>query len=498
MEHVATYVRSSKDRHDVSLDAQRRELTDLAKNRRFLIVEEFADAVESGKDDQRPGFQALLRSLKSPDRTWTHLLALDTSRIARNQYLAHALHYECEKRGIKVIYAKVPETNTIMDVVIRSVMQAFDQLHSLMSREKGLAGMAENVRQGWRAGGRAPIGYQLERVPTGAVRDGTPVSKSRLIPSPDAPRVTAYLTARAAGSGRSRAASAAGLKMSVASLIGVEWNALTYAGHTVWNVNAQRVTGGYQGGRKRRPRSEWLIQYDTHESLISTEDAETILATLEKGRPRSRRRPAAYLLSGLLQAPNGEAWHGSGDGSYRLGKGRRVSRGELETAIVDRVLEDLRCDRFIGELIVEARKMAAPMRSDTAKTHRDRVAELTVRIAKLADLAAQIDTPRPFLEKIRVAEQERDALLEQLAEAEATQQAAEVLDAITPSDVRAILAGLAEHLEAADREGLKEFLTGLIERIDLTADGSECVIHYRINTGDKLASPRGFEPRYSP
>ena len=142
--------------------------------------------------------------------------------------------------------------------------------------------------------------------------------------------------------------------------------------------------------------------------------------------------------------------------------------------------------------------MAAPMRPDTAKTHRDRVAELTVRIAKLAELAAQIDTPRPFLEKIRVAEQERDALLEQLAEAEATQEAAAALDAISPADVRAILAGLAEHLEAADREGLKDFLTGLIERIDLTADGSECVIHYRIHTGDKLASPRGFEPRYSP
>jgi site-specific DNA recombinase len=498
MEQVATYVRSSKDRHDVSLDAQRRELNELAKNRRLLIVEEFADAVESGKDDQRPGFQALLRSLKAPERTWTQLLALDTSRIARNQYLAHALHYECEKRGIKVIYAKVPETNTIMDVVIRSVMQAFDQLHSLMSREKGLAGMAENVRQGWRAGGRAPIGYQLERVPTGALRDGAPVAKSRLVPSPDAPRVAAYLTARAAGTSRARAGAEAGLKMSAASLIGVEWNALTYAGHTVWNVNAQRVSGGYQGGRKRRPRADWLIQYDTHAGLISTEEAETILAAVERGRPRSRRRVAEYLLSGLLLTPGGGAWHGNGDGSYRVGKGRRVSRDNLETAVVGQVLEDLRCDRFIDELVMEARRMAAPMRPDTVKAQRDRIAELTARIAKLADLAAQIDTPRPFLEKIHAAEQERDALLAQLTEAEETQKQAEVMHAISAADVRGILAGLAEQLETADREGLKDFLAGLIERIDLTADGSECVIHYRINTGDKLASPRGFEPRYSP
>lgn len=42
----------------------------------------------------------------------------------------------------------------------------------MTSREKGLAGMAENVRAGFRAGGVAPYGYNLERVATGAVRDG--------------------------------------------------------------------------------------------------------------------------------------------------------------------------------------------------------------------------------------------------------------------------------------------------------------------------------------
>jgi hypothetical protein len=336
-------------------------------------------------------------------------------------------------------------------------------------------------------------------VPTGAVRDGSPLAKSRLVRSPDASRVAAYLTARAAGAHRVQAASTSGLDMAVTSLIGVEWNALTYAGHTVWNVNAQRVPGGYHGGRKRRPRAEWLIQYDTHAALISTDQAEVILSDLEKGsRPRSRRRSAIYLLSGLLRTPEGEAWHGSGDGSYRVAKGRRVGGEEMESAVVARVLEDLRCDRFVDELVTEARRMAAPPAPEKLKPQRDRIAELTARIAKLADLAAQIDTPRPFLEKIRAAEQERDVLLNQLTEAETEEKAAEVLQSISPADVRAILANLAEQLEAADREGLKDFLAGLVEQIDLTTDGSQCVIHYRISTGDKLASPRGFEPRLSP
>jgi site-specific DNA recombinase len=492
MEQAALYLRSSKDRHDVSLDAQRRDLIELAKARHLLIVEEFADAVESGKDDQRPGFQALLRRLKSSDRAWTWLLALDTSRIARNQYLAHAVHYEAEKRGIKIAYAKVPETNTIMDIVIRSVMQAFDQLHSLMSREKGLAGMAENVRQGWRAGGRAPIGYQLERIPTGVLRDGAPVAKSKLVRSPDATRIAAYLKARAAGTARHLARKISGVELQDTTAIGVEWNALTYAGHTVWNVNAQRVPGGYHGGRKRRPRSEWLVQYDTHDALISTEEAETILARLEQGRPSTHRHSGIYLLSGLLQTPDGSAWHGSGDGYYRVGKAKRIKREGIESAIVKRVLEDLRCDRFVDELVREARRIAAPPTPDALEPQRRRVRELEALIAKLADLASQIDTPRPFLERIKVAEQEHQKLLEQIAEAEVEQRAADVLRAISAADVRKILASLAEKLEESDRESMKDFLAGLLERVELTLDGQECVIHYRISTGDSLASPRGI------
>ena len=60
---AALYLRSSKDRSDVSIDAQRRELTKLAAERGYIVVVEYADVVESGKDDQRAGFQSLLKEL---------------------------------------------------------------------------------------------------------------------------------------------------------------------------------------------------------------------------------------------------------------------------------------------------------------------------------------------------------------------------------------------------------------------------------------------------
>ena len=133
MIRAALYLRSSKDRADASIDAQRRELQALAAAREMVVIEEFADPVERADDGERPGFQAMLRRLKDRERNWSTLLVMDTSRIARqNQYLAAAVNFECEKRGIHVLYSKLPETNTIMDVVTKQMMRAFDQLHSLM------------------------------------------------------------------------------------------------------------------------------------------------------------------------------------------------------------------------------------------------------------------------------------------------------------------------------------------------------------------------------
>jgi DNA invertase Pin-like site-specific DNA recombinase len=225
---AALYLRSSKDRSDVSIDAQRRELVKLAAERSLAIVAEFADVVESGKDENRPGFQDLIGALRAASRDWNTLLLLDTSRLARRRHIAVLFEHEAERSGIKVIYRTVPETDAITEMLLRSILQAMDEWHSLTSRRKGLAGMAENVRKGFRAGGRAPLGYQLDEISTGAIRDGQAVKKTRLIPSDDAHKVGAYLKARARGVSRAVALRELGKHVQASSLVGIEWNARPY------------------------------------------------------------------------------------------------------------------------------------------------------------------------------------------------------------------------------------------------------------------------------
>lgn len=478
MKRAASYLRSSKDRSDVSIDAQRRELAALAQARGFLIVEEFTDVVVSGKDENRAGFQALLRSLKASGRAWSAILMLDTSRLARSQYVAHVFRHEARKRGIEVVFAKTPEVDGIAGIILPAVLHAMDEVHSFMSREKGLAGMAENVRRGWRAGGRPPFGYQLERVETGAVREGEPVAKTRLVPSKDFDQVTTYLKGRAAGRPQHALIRDLGIQLSAGTLVGIERNALTYAGHTVWNSM-----------RGTKPRAEWVIQRDTHAAAISEEEAEALLARLGAPR-RTRDRGGAYILAGLLRSPPGAAWQGNA-GYYRLGR-KNVSAPRLEAEVLGAVVSDLRDPAFAARL-VKAAKATLP-RTEEA----EQLAQLDAEVKRLEERAATFAACLPEttakatifaqIEATETAIRDARGRAERL---KASATSAQRLREIGPEDVRVLLNAMAEDLPTLDRGDLKDFLAEMLERVELDAAAATCTIHYRIAaSGVKLASPR--------
>jgi len=200
------YLRSSKERHDVSIDTQREELRKVASARNLTIVHEFADVVESAKDEHRPAFQELRAALQSPDRNWPVVLLLEPSRLSRNQFVAHWFTHDAKQHGVSIVYARMPEPNPMVEMIIVPLMHGFAEYHSWESKQKGLAG-----KRGFRAGGRAPYGYNEA---TGAYRDGQPVTKSKLEIDPDmAPKVAVYMQCRAAGLPRRIAKSQSGLEV---------------------------------------------------------------------------------------------------------------------------------------------------------------------------------------------------------------------------------------------------------------------------------------------
>lgn len=494
MKLAVGYIRSSKDKHDVSLDSQRRGIAELARSKGFTLIGEYADAVESGKDDQRPAYQRMLRDLAARGRAWNVILAFDTSRIARRTYIAQTLQHEARKRGVTILYVKVPETDPINTVILQNVFQAMDEVHSLMSREKGLAGMAENVRRGFRAGGRAPVGYRFEKVATSVVREGEAVSKSRLVPDDRAPAIAAYLRARAAGQHGSSVARRLALPISRSGLVDVEWNALTYAGHTTWNMRRSKDT---EGGGTRRPRAEWMIQRGTHEALITDAEAETILIRLEaRGGAARRFRGTAYLLSGLVVRPDGKPWHGD-RGCYAT-RGGSLDAELLERAVLGQLGVDLAAPAIVQAFVREIAALQEQLQDRSElEVARAALADVQKRVAKLTGLIEHAREPRPILARLDELEEERRGAAERVMRGEDAQERVKTLQRLTEADVAALLGRMASDIQALDRDALKDVLRAWIDRIELDPATRSGRIVYRLSLSrDKVASPprRGANP----
>lgn len=504
---VALYLRSSKDRSDVSIDAQRRELTALAKQRGLVVIDEFADAAEHGRDDNRAGFRRLHAAMCSRGRGWDTIMMLDTSRLARDKLLPAVFDRDAGRHGVRVTYKSIPDEDPVMSALLMAVMRGIDVYHSMVSKQKGLAGMAENVKQGFRAGGRAPRGYKLVTIATGAIREGAPVTKTKLEVNDDAPKVAEYLRLRAEGIGRGTIIRRLELPWPETSLNGMEWNALTYAGHTVWNVHSEVGADGYKGGTKRRPRSEWLIEPNTHEALVSDAVAEVLLANLASAdRHAPRQRAGSHLLTGLLKTPEGTPWRANRTAKlefYRVavaGRSRNMPADRVETAVVETVTRDLLSPAFVRAALKSTRERLSATHDADIRQARSEIAAIEARASKYLDMAAELENPSPVYRKIDELERERGAVQRRIVEWEKEDEAAQALANVTEAQVRTMLSHLADEMRLYPPEDLKDFLTTILDRVELDPEEASLRLCYRIplRSGNKLASPGGFEPPYSP
>lgn len=510
MRKAALYLRSSKDRHDVSIDAQRRQLRKLAEQRQLSIVAEYTDVVESAASIDRPGFQKLLNDLRTPAavRGWEALLILDTGRLGRRRWMGPVFRHEAARRGVEVIYNSMPDVDPVSRLVLESVLEAMDELHSITSRDKGIAGQVENVRKGYRAGGRAPIGYRLRKTDTGTTRDGQAVQKSTLEPDENAPAVARYLQLRARGVPRRQALRETQLAISQSGAVSLDWHALTYAGHTVYGVYAKHFGGEKKTRSKRRPRDEWLVQRDTHRALITEAEAEQILTAMETSKVgRSIREAKAagsrYLLTGLLYSPDGEMWTGTSSAQYpgpryRLKakdgrRGRYVPCDQVDSAVLEQLVADLSSEEFTAKMLATALDWYRDTGDEAVREARQALDELDRRVAKVMEMAEQLDDPGPAMRRVNDLERGRPALVAEIERLEEERACRKSVQALTPAAVQDILTDRLSSLQNAQPHELKPMLRSLIGRVVLCPAAGDCQIQYRIQQPRSLfvASPRG-------
>ena len=311
-----------------------------------------------------------------------------------------------------------------------------------------------------------------------------PVVKNKLeIDLRHAGKLRKYLNARADGVPRNEAARQAGLQKQYASLLGIDRNALTYAGFVVWNMRKRHHPTREDDRRTMlwRPRSEWVISDEPkHPALITKEQAERILAAVEKQNPKPaqwHRKPEQFLLTGLLVGPDGTPWQGDGK-FYRLGrKGKRLLRDVVDMEVLQAIAKDVKDKEFVGKVVQQAHDMADHI--DTSPdTYVKAIRSLEQKLAKLVDLAGETGN-RSIVAKIEAVEAEIDQLQRERQQAAEREGLKKGLRALTTKQVEAMLE-FAPTTPQMDVPYMRRTLATLVERVELDPATRAFAVHYRI------------------
>lgn len=156
------YIRVSNDRHDLSPDAQRRELELWCSATGAELVRCESDLGISGATpaDERPG---LLRAIESvgEGREADTLLALRPDRLARSVIQACAIQATLDRQGGALRYVSGSGNgNNPEDRLIRQILDAFAEYERAIIKLRVAAAMARGRAEG-RWLGECPYGYRL-------------------------------------------------------------------------------------------------------------------------------------------------------------------------------------------------------------------------------------------------------------------------------------------------------------------------------------------------
>ncbi len=524
MQKVAIYVRSSKDIHDVSCKAQEEQLKQEVRKKGEQVYRVFTDKALSSTRDERPAFEEMISMAMTKNPPFTKICCLEISRFGRDELLIKTLLWNLRnKYGIEVYFTINPPTGTFYDEYMESIFAANAQLHSKMSKYRGVAGMKQNVKSGYRAGGRAPYGYQLKAVEVGKHRSGKPITKTILEPNPETePYAKEFFERRAKYESRKSIledfyvrnipSPSGGRRWKTHSAKSLEDNLEVYLGHTFFNRLNEQIKemgkpSGYKHGKKYKPEKEWVKEFDTHTPLI-TDDIANIIREMKNKRIRETPNTAksVYALSGTMKCGvcgtnyNGDRNLYKCNSRTMLGMkcpNNDISQNTAEDAIFTLVSQKILNFKNVKGVIDRVKERFQNGKPDIQPLEKS-LAKIEKEQERLMDLYSrglvEIEVVEPKLASIK---EHKLAIKKNIEHQKASQGAFEVSD----DDIRYVIENFKEQVSHADAKTRKSAVLALFQEICifpkegapwerlLEIKGS-CLPLTRVS----VASPRGFEP----
>jgi site-specific DNA recombinase len=358
--HGIVYVRVStahQAEDELPIDSQIAELK-AAVTAAGATCEVVTDAGISGTDfEHRPGLQDIVARAREPKPNFKWVLVWKLSRFGRD--IEEGLIYRAvlRKKDIELISYKEPIPEGPLGQLITHVLMAVDQFYAAATAADVLRSQKELARQGFSAGGRPPVGYRREPLVVGTRYDGTPLTRVRWVPDPDAaPRVVQAFQMAAEGVGYDEIVAATHICRNKSSLATILANPM-YRGVKVFNRET-RVEGEH--GRKRRRNVADEMVTSEVDPIVPDQlwnRVQELLARRREHRLAPQRYAGGYVLTDILRCACGARMAGTNSRSYRYYRcvarcGRPHVRADLlDSGVMDLIRRTLITPRAIREMI---------------------------------------------------------------------------------------------------------------------------------------------------
>ena len=333
------YARYSSDNQtEQSIEGQLRVCQEYAKSNNIIILDTYIDRAMTGRNDNRPAFQKMLKD--SSNENWDYVLVYKFDRFSRNKYET-AIHKKTLKdNGVKLMSATEYLPDTPEAIIIESMFEGYAEYYSVELAVKTKRGMRELRIKGNFQGGYVPFGYKVEN--------------KKLVIDPEKAEAVRYIF--------EEYLMGTEIKDIIANLTakGIYNRGKPLARTTVYNMlKFEKYTGIYQ--------YEDEIYDNMYPQIIPTELFEKVNSKARKNHYGRKSEKTEYLLRGKLKCGYCGRPISAETGTTRSGKvnhyykclGRRehicnkqtVPQEFIENLVIDSIMEAL-CNRNVQSLMV--------------------------------------------------------------------------------------------------------------------------------------------------
>ena len=159
MKTAVIYARYSSDKQtEQSIEGQLYDCYNYAKQHGITVVHEYIDRAMTGKNDDRPAFQQMIKD--SALHKWDNVLVWKLDRFARNTIDSAINRQALNRNGVRLLSVMESFGDDASGQMMTHIIEAINEYYSADLREKTIRGMRQSAMKA-QTTGHIPLGYKV-------------------------------------------------------------------------------------------------------------------------------------------------------------------------------------------------------------------------------------------------------------------------------------------------------------------------------------------------